>query len=157
MKQNIVVLMGIIFFIGGCFLGYTGFSNYQEQQSQKDWPTADAVVTSVEQRWEISGSRRHRRGKWVYDITYEYMVNDTVYTGEIVGSTSKKEIDEPFSVKYDPEDPSVSTSVLSPQIVALILYLLGGLLFLGLGLGMIIFPQGIKGRKSKVEPDFTTP
>lgn len=152
MRRKILALVGVLFCLGGCYFGYFGVSNYQMQQSQKDWPTTDAVVTSVEQRRESSGIR-HSSSTLVYDITYEYTVNKTLYTGEINGIVSKKETGDSFPVKYDPESPSVSTYILAPQPDALAANLLGGLFFLAVGIWAIVFPPG---RKSKDEPDFTT-
>lgn len=152
MRRKILALVGVLFCLGGCYFGYFGVSNYQAEQSQKDWPTTDAVVISVEQRWESSGIR-HSSSTLVYDVTYEYTVNETLYTGEIKGTVSQKEIGESFPVKYDPESPSVSTYILAPQPDALAANLLGGLFFLAIGIWAIIFPPG---RKRKEEPDFTT-
>lgn len=153
MRRKILALAGVLFGLWGCYCIYFAFANYQAQQSQKDWPMTDAVVTSVEQRRESSGSRRHHSSRWVYDITYEYMVSGTAYTGEIEGTVSKKEIGESFPVKYDPKTPSVSTYILTPQPDALVANLLGGLFFLAIGVWAIVFPPG---RKRKEEPDFTT-
>ncbi len=152
MRRKILALVGVLFCLGGCYFGYFGVSNYQAEQSQKDWPTTDAVVISVEQRRESSGIR-HSSSTLVYDVTYEYTVNETLYTGEIKGTVSQKEIGESFPVKYDPESPSVSTYILAPQPDALAANLLGGLFFLAIGIWAIIFPPG---RKRKEEPDFTT-
>ena len=152
MRRKILALVGVLFCLGGCYFGYFGVSNYQAEQSQKDWPTTDAVVISVEQRWESSGIR-HSSSTLVYDVTYEYTVNETLYTGEIKGTVSQKEIGESFPVKYDPESPSVSTYILAPQPDALAANLLGGLFFLAIGIWAIIF---LPGRKRKEEPNFTT-
>ncbi len=152
MRRKILALVGVLFCLGGCYFGYFGVSNYQAEQSQKDWPTTDAVVISVEQRRESSGIR-HSSSTLVYDVTYEYTVNETLYTGEIKGTVSQKEIGESFPVKYDPESPSVSTYILAPQPDALAANLLGGLFFLAIGIWAIIFPPG---RKRKEEPNFTT-
>lgn len=152
MRRKILALVGVLFCLGGCYFGYFGVSNYQAEQSQKDWPTTDAVVISVEQRRESSGIR-HSSSTLVYDVTYEYTVNETLYTGEIKGTVSQKEIGESFPVKYDPESPSVSTYILAPQPDALAANLFGGLFFLAIGIWAIIFPPG---RKRKEEPDFTT-
>lgn len=153
MKRKILALVGVLFGLWGCYCIYFGFSNYQMQQSQKDWPVTDAAAISVERRRESSGGRRHSSSRWVYDITYEYTVGGTVYTGEIIGTVSQKEIGESFSIKYDPKVPSVSTDILSPQPDALVANLLGGLFFLAIGVWAIVFPPG---RKGKEEPDFTT-
>lgn len=152
MRRKILALVGVLFCLGGCYFGYFGVSNYQAEQSQKDWPTTDAVVISVEQRRESSGIR-HSSSTLVYDVTYEYTVNETLYTGEIKGTVSQKEIGESFPVKYDPESPSGSTHILAPQPDALAANLLGGLFFLAIGIWAIIFPPG---RKRKEEPNFTT-
>ncbi len=153
MMKKILVFAGVLFCMWGCYCIYFGFANYQMQQSQKDWPVTDAAAISVERRRESSGGRRHSSSRWVYDITYEYTVGGTVYTGEIIGTVSQKEIGESFSIKYDPKVPSVSTDILSPQPDALAANLLGGLFFLAIGAWAIVFPPG---RKRKGEPDFTT-
>lgn len=153
MKRKILALVGLLFGLWGCYCIYFAFANYQAEQSQKDWPMTDAVVTSVEQRWESSGAGRHSTSRRVYDITYEYTVDETVYSGEIEGAASKKEIGESFPVKYDPQALSVSTYILAPQPEVLVGNLLGGLFFLAIGIWAIAFPPG---RKEKGEPDFTT-
>ena len=151
MIRKILAFAGVLFCMWGCYCIYFGFANYQAQQSQKDWPVTDAAAISVERRRESSGGRRHSSSRWVYDITYEYTVGGTVYTGEIIGTISQKEIGESFSIKYDPKAPSVSTDILSPQPDALAANLLGGLFFLAIGIWAIVFPPG---RKEREYPDF---
>ena len=146
MKRKIIAMVGVLFCLWGCYCIYFAFANYQAQQSQKDWPVTDAVVDSVEQRWESSGSGRHHSSRLVYDITYEYTVSETVYTGKIEGTVTKQEIGETFTVKYDPETPSVSTNILAPQPEGLVANLLGGLFFLAIGGWAIIFPPGRKNQ-----------
>lgn len=144
MKRKILAFAGVLFCMWGCYCIYFAFANYQAQQSQTSWPIIDAEVTSVEMREEYSGVDDVER---VYDITYAYTVDGTVYTGEIMGTVFQKEIGEFLSVKYDPKAPSISTNVLSPQPEGLVANLLGGLLFLAIGILAIVFSLGRKERK----------
>lgn len=103
MIRKILAFAGVLFCMWGCYCIYFGFANYQAQQSQKDWPVTDAAAISVERRRESSGGRRHSSSRWVYDITYEYMVSGTAYTGEIIGTVSPKEIGESFRSNTTPK------------------------------------------------------
>lgn len=151
MHRKILAFAGVLFCLWGCYCVMFAFTNYQSEQSQKDWPVTEATVFLVEQRKESSGIR-HRSTRVVYDITYEYQVEGVWYTGEDTGLISKMEIGEPLSIKYDPQAPENSTTILAPQPEVLMMNLAGGVFFLLIGIWMIVFPPG---RKRKDTPDYS--
>lgn len=55
----------------------------------------------------------------VYDIQYAYYPNGVRYTGELVGSQIAYTIGDRFDIKYDPDVPENSTTILQPSPGAL--------------------------------------
>ena len=71
---------GALFLLWGIYTAVFGISQFRQELAQQDWRVSMATVTAVEQRWESSGGR-HSSSKKVYDVTYEYAVNEESYTG----------------------------------------------------------------------------
>ena len=103
---------GALFLLWGIYTAVFGISQFRQELAQQDWWVSMATVTAVEQRWESSGGR-HSSSKKVYDVTYEYAVNEESYTGELVGDTTPREVGDSFDVKVDPANPEISTAIVA--------------------------------------------
>lgn len=143
---------GALFLLWGIYTAVFGISQFRQELAQQDWRVSMATVTAVEQRWESSGGR-HSSSKKVYDVTYEYAVNEESYTGELVGDATPREVGDSFDVKVDPAHPEVSTAILEPQPDALVVNLLGGAAFCLIGVWLIFFPPGRKQREEHSLPN----
>lgn len=142
---------GALFLLWGIYTAVFGISQFRQELAQQDWRVSMATVTAVEQRWESSGGR-HSSSKKVYDVTYEYAVNEESYTGELVGDATPREVGDSFDVKVDPAHPETSTAILEPQPDALVVNLLGGAAFCLIGVWLIFFPPGRKQREEHSLP-----
>ena len=113
-------------------------STYTQQLNTKDWRVSMAEVTDVSMRRERrSGGVKSRTGSryvTVYDITYQYWVNNDSYTGQITGSPNYKAVGDRFDIKYDPVFSENSTHILKPQTDVLIFNLFGSCLFAAVGM-----------------------
>ena len=142
---------GALFLLWGIYTVVFGISQFRQELAQQDWRVSMATVTAVEQRWESSGGR-HSSSKKVYDVTYEYAINEESYTGELVGDATPREVGDSFDVKVDPAHPETSTAILEPQPDALVVNLLGGAAFCLIGVWLIFFPLGRKQREEHSLP-----
>lgn len=114
-------------------------STYTQQLNTKDWRVAMAEVTDVSMRRERRGGGVKSRSHYshyitVYDITYQYWVNNDSYTGQITGSPNYKAVGDRFDIKYDPVFSENSTHILEPQTDVLIFNLFGSCLFAAVGM-----------------------
>ena len=73
-------------------------------------------------------------GQTLYDIHYEYYVDDQVYTGVIEQQHAPKKEGDSFKVKYNPQNPEENTRKLEPSKS----YLVSGSVFATVGLLMVI-------------------
>ena len=118
--KTLSIFFCMVFVIAGILFIYQGVENYREQLRQQDWPEAEAFVTQVKSRKESSGVRKNRT-KTVYDVEYIFDVPpmDTYY-GNIKGTAIYYETGEMLTIKYDPNDPNTSTTVLAPNLSTLL-------------------------------------
>lgn len=154
----LTLIFGIIFIFGAIYLANQAISNYIQQLDTKDWRIAMAEVTDVSERTEHKSGGRKSGGYYVtvYDITYQYFVNDDSYTGKIIGSYSFKKVGEHFDIKYDPEFSENSTDILEPKTDVLIFNLVGACIFALIGMWVSgLLPrllQLIKHNKNSTNP-----
>lgn len=134
-KKPLQVRLASLFFVlVGIWIAGSGISNFARELRQQDWVVRMAEVTEVTWRRVSSGRVKHGSTKIVYDVTYQYHDNDDIYTGTITGTVTKWEIGDHFDIKCDPAAPENSTHILHPQPNVLVMDLLGGCLFAGIGL-----------------------
>ena len=106
-----------------------GVQNYIEQNEQLDWTLYTAEVTDISSRVERSGSRKHSSSRTVYDIIYEYEVDGVTYTEELENASKIRKVGDSLKIKYDPEAPENSTTILVPSIRDLIVTFVIGIVF----------------------------
>lgn len=140
-------VLGVLALLAGLYLMGESVAQYVTQCQQADWPTTSASVTDCSSRVIRSGGRRHSHSRTVYDVTYQYQVNGERYTGRGTGQAAPRLVGDSLSVKYDPECPNRSTTVLTPQISDLVIPFGGGVLFCVLG----VWASGLVGRIRKRE------
>ncbi len=105
-----IFLVGIVLSISCVVTIITGIPGYKEEMSQLNWIKTDAAVTNVYENMTTSGNKYI-----IYDISYEYSAEENRYTG-LIKSVNYKKIGDKFEIKYDPQSPEKSTSVLKPNV-----------------------------------------
>lgn len=147
-----IKFIGIIFAIVGIFFIYQSVADYVETCNQKDWETTSATVVNVEKRYEKNGIKSNGR-KLVYDVYYEYAVNNKTYSGTILSTTDySKQIGSSFQIKYDPHFPDESTHILFPSVSGMISGIISSCFFIFFSLfmiGIIKFPIKKKRKASE--------
>lgn len=155
------MLLSILFMLAliaiGILFMYRAVSGRLKSKKALSWPVVKGRVTSSE---VLEDRLRSATGKatiaYVPDISYDYTVNGTIYTGSavILGATTydyitASRICEKFSVEsepnvyYNPTDPQ--DSVLLPQATEGLRSLVPGIFFIvsGILIGLfgILFPN----------------
>jgi hypothetical protein len=139
------LILTLIFMAAGLATLYFGYQRYQESKASETWPVASGTVVSSE-------VTRYRDGDDILyraDVAYEYVVNETNYTGDKIAlsemnvNKSRPEsaqkiadrypVGQQVEVHYDPADPG--KAVLETGVKIGVWGLLGvGAFFLLLGL-----------------------
>ena len=123
-------ILGIIFALVGLYFIIKSTSAFIETYNQRDWQAATATVIDVQQRIERKGIKTKTR-KTVYDLVYEYTVDEKVYTGTVYATADySKNVGSTFEIKYNPESPDEHTDVLSTDISNLIAGIIGSFVFI---------------------------
>lgn len=164
MKRKILPLLfrfwGIFILFAGLYLIIGGVKDYITLYQQEDWPMQTAHVSDISSRIKRSGVRKRRTSHTVYDIQYEYEVEGMIYSGELIGSYEIFMVGDPLTIKYDPDDPSFSTTNLSPQLSELLVPLIVGLIFTTIGIflsGLYSLIRKWRRRSLPEEPELLPP
>jgi len=155
-QGKILLITAVILLLLGLALTGFGVVFVSEANESNEWPVVDGNVQNVLVRWTTSssdGDSANPNREYHYEVTYEYIVNDQVYTadryslgsGSNAADRSYNEEEQARSaafaayqpaqsvpVHYDPADPS--SAVLSPganwgtyvPLIMGLLLLLGG-------------------------------
>lgn len=122
-------LAGAAFLLAGIYLFFGSIWDYAAQHDRMDWTVQTAQVADISSRVVSRRAGSSRRSRTVYDITYQYEVDGEVYTGELNSTSQIRMVGDELKIKYDPEAPEKSTTILSPQLSTLLLPLGAGLVF----------------------------
>lgn len=153
MKNFISKFLGIACLLSAVILIVGSIQNYTAQWEQNDWTSITAEVTDISSRVERSGGGRRSRSRTVYDITYSYEVEGQTYIGQLNGSSTLRLVGDELNIKYDPEAPESSTTIMSPQISSLILSTLLGIVFAVVGFCMSGLLAWILKLRKRGEPE----
>lgn len=126
------ITAALIFFIASFITFWNGPINYQEQTEQLDWTVTDATVSYVYEYFDAFHTQ-NGRGRTLYDIHYEYYVDEQIYTGIIEEQHSPKKEGDSITIKFNPQNPEENTLILKPSKS----YVVSGSVFAALGLSMI--------------------
>lgn len=137
MKRNTIIkflaqIVGVVILILGIRMIAEGVITYIEQHQQTDWIVINAEVTDVSSRLKRTKSQYGQRST-VYDITYEYEVDEEIYSDEIRSQPTPRLVGDDIKIKYNPDAPEESTTSLSPSISDLLVFVIFGLIFSTLG------------------------
>ena len=127
------ITAALIFFIASFITFWNGPINYQEQTEQLEWTVTDATVSYVYEYFDAFHTQ-NGRGRTLYDVHYDYYVNEQVYSGIIEEQHAPKNLGESFKIKYNPQDPEENTLILEPSKS----YIVSGSILAALGLTMIV-------------------
>lgn len=145
-------LLGVLALLAGLYLMGGSVVLCVEQCQQTDWRMTSASVTDCSSRVIRSGGRGHSHSRTFYDVTYQYQVNGKCYTGQGTGQAAPHLVGDSLSIKYDPECPDSSTTVLMPRASDWGIPFGAGVLFCVLG----GFLSGLLGRRRNRSASDTT-
>lgn len=128
--------VAVIFTIVGLYFIAQSVGDYIESCHQEEWQIETATIINIEQRIETNGVKIRTR-KTVYDIYYEYTVDERVYSGTIYGTVDyAKRIGDNFQIKYNPQSPDENTHILSPSVSNLVMGIISSCFFIFISLIM---------------------
>lgn len=144
-----------------------GDMNYERSNiiSIKIWSNKEICrvvigTNGISSRVESSGTGRRKRNTTVYDIVYQYEVNGEFYSDELNGRTKIRLVGDEIKVKYNPEKPEISTTIMSPSLSDMIVFLVFGAVFCTLGFflsGIYALIRRIRRRGAPEEEEVLPP
>ena len=112
--SRFVMFVGVIAFINAsCFCG-AGFFRLQSRWDQTEWTATTAQVVEVTQ-----GDRSNQTSAPTV-ARYEYQANGTTYQGTDSQAASDISVGTTIPIRYDPENPEVSTTQMNLDLGFLI-------------------------------------
>ncbi|WP_448900981.1 DUF3592 domain-containing protein [Eubacterium sp.] len=132
MKRYIIkMIFPIICIIVGILLSGYATTEYINDCQKVKWQPTEAIVTDMDSYvTSVYGSRHTRRNRTIYIITYNYEVNGIEYTNEI-RSEVPSQVDRNINIKYNPDEPSKSTTITAPDTSLFIIVFFGIVLIFG--------------------------
>ena len=123
-----------LFFLAAFIAFWNGPIRYQEQIEQLNWPITDATISYVYEYYEAFYFKGSGKGATLYDSHFEYIVDDTTYTGIIEEEIAPRNVGDSVQIKHNPEAPEEHTLTLEPSKS----YIESGLIWGALCLTMVI-------------------
>ena len=132
MKRYIIkMIFPIICIIVGILLSGYATTEYINDCQKVKWQPTEAIVTDMDSYvTSVYGSRHTRRNRTIYIITYNYEVNGIEYTNKI-RSEVPSQVDRNINIKYNPDEPSKSTTITAPDTSLFIIVFFGIVLIFG--------------------------
>ena len=127
-------LLGVIAILSGIYLMAASVTNYIAESQKTDWIVTEARITDVSSRVK----RNSRSSTTFYDLTYQYEADGKTYTGKKSSVSGIRLVGDEIKIKYDPDNPSDSTSDITPNKDDLIYPFGGGVLFLAAGIFFLL-------------------
>lgn len=121
-KRTYIVKMifPIMCIIVGILLSGYATTEYINDCQEVKWQPTEAIVTDMDS-YETSGGRNDLPTT-IYIITYNYEVNGIEYTNEI-RSEVPSQVGRNINIKYNPDEPSKSTTITAPDTSKFIIIL----------------------------------
>lgn len=127
------IILPTICVIIGIALAVYSINDYAKECNSMSWTSTDAITVDLDSHEVSSVKRSHTYT--IYEITYEYEVNGESYTG-FMYSENPVALGQVVEIKYNPDNPASSTSLLKPDtqrfaiiLVISIVLIVGGLVF----------------------------
>ena len=127
-------LLGVIAILSGIYLMAASVTNYIAESKKTDWIVTEARITDVSSRVKRNSKPRTT----FYDLTYQYEADGKIYTGKKSSVSGIRLVGDEIKIKYDPDNPSDSTSDITPDKDDLIYPFGGGILFLAAGIFFLL-------------------
>lgn len=118
------MIFPIICIIVGILLSGYVTTEYINDYQKVKWQPTEAIVTDMDS-YETSGGR-YNMTRTIYIITYNYEVNGIEYTNEI-RSEVPSQVGRNINIKYNPDEPSKSTTITAPDTSKFIIILFFGI------------------------------
>lgn len=112
--SRFVMFVGVIAVINAIYFFGAGFFRFQSQWDQTEWTATTAQVVEVTQG---DGSNQTSAPTVA---RYEYQVNGTTYQGTDSQAASDISVGTTIPIRYDPENPEVSTTQMNLDLGFLI-------------------------------------
>ena len=144
-------LLGVIAILSGIYLMAASVTNYIAESKKTDWIVTEARITDVSSRVK----RNSKSSTTFYDLTYQYEADGKTYTGKKSSVSGIRLVGDEIKIKYDPDNPSDSTSDITPNKDDLIYPFGGGVLFLAAGIFFLL--MAIKRSKQLKSEDEAYP
>ena len=119
--------MGAVFIAASLWMAFASIRTFISQRERESWPEARATVTE-------SAPKKGKNDRTIYDVGYTFDVGAESFRGVLEGRGLPRETGDTFKIKYDPEDPSASTDVLTADRSALTINLTFCILMINLAL-----------------------
>ena len=83
-QARILLVSGLVLLLLGLAMTWFGIVFIGEANESRDWPVAEGKVQSVRVTWDTSSSDdgANPDREYFYEINYEYVVDDQVYSGD---------------------------------------------------------------------------
>lgn len=127
-------LLGVVAILSGIYLMAASVTNYIAESKKTDWIVTEARITDVSSRVK----RNSKSSTTFYDLTYQYEADGKTYTGKKSSVSGIRLVGDEIKIKYDPDNPSDSTSDITPDKDDLIYPFGGGVLFLAAGIFFLL-------------------
>lgn len=114
------MIFPIVCIIVGILLSGYATTEYINDCQEVKWQPTEAIVTDMDS-YETSGGRNDLPTT-IYIITYNYEVNGIEYTNEI-RSEVPSQVGRNINIKYNPDEPSKSTTITAPDTSKFIIIL----------------------------------
>lgn len=125
-----IILPIICIIVGVILIGFVTV-NYISENEKMNWTTIEATTTDMDSV-ERSGGGRRFGGRTLYLITYSYVIDGTEYT-----NTARLyhpiAVGENIQIKYNPNEPSSSTTLQKPNTKTFVIALVLGVVLIASG------------------------
>lgn len=120
--SKVIVFVGFISLINAIISLVAGYGTFQTQWKQTEWPATTAQVVEVSQGHDAT------QNSTPAEIRYEYQVDGTTYQGTYRQESTDVAAGSSLPIRYNPDDPEVSTTNLQLDLGFLIQTSLFGVL-----------------------------
>lgn len=102
--SKVIVFVGFISVINAIISLVAGYGTFQTQWEQTEWPATTAQVVEVSQGHDAN------QNPTPAEIRYEYQVDGTTYQGTYQEDSTDIAVGLSMPIRYNPDDPKVSTT-----------------------------------------------
>lgn len=102
--SKVITFVGLISVLNAVISLVAGYGTFQTQWEQTEWPAITAQVVEVSQGQDANQSASPA------EIRYEYQVDGTTYQGTFQENSTDLTVGQSLPIRYNPDQPKVSTT-----------------------------------------------